>query len=148
MSARVPRPHSLRVVLFSGGRGSGALATQLVANSRVQLTVAINGYDDGASTGEVRRFLGDALGPSDFRKNASRLARVLGTAAEPLIDLLDCRLHVELTGRSTAATLAAAVKGGSTEDPSLEPVTRLAGVPRYGGRGHRHSTARIADRLP
>ena len=35
--------------------------------------MAINGYDDGASTGEVRRFLGDALGPSDFRKNASRL---------------------------------------------------------------------------
>ena len=37
----------------------------------VALTIAINGYDDGASTGEVRRFLGDSLGPSDFRKNAS-----------------------------------------------------------------------------
>src|SRR5687767_7527501 len=64
----------LRVVLFSGGRGSGALATTLVRTPGVSLTVAINGYDDGASTGEVRRLLGDALGPSDFRKNASRLA--------------------------------------------------------------------------
>ena len=127
MSARAPRPTSLRVVLFSGGRGSGALATQLVANPRVQLTVAINGYDDGASTGEVRRFLGDALGPSDFRKNASRLARVLGTASEPLIDLLDSRLHLELTGRNTAAALARAVSSGST-DARLEPVVRLAGV--------------------
>ena len=53
----------------------GALAELLGADARVALTVAINGYDDGASTGEVRRFLGDALGPSDFRKNASRFAR-------------------------------------------------------------------------
>ena len=66
----------LEVVLFSGGRGSGALTALLVTNPRVALTVAVNGYDDGASTGEVRRFLGDSLGPSDFRKNASRLARL------------------------------------------------------------------------
>ena len=75
MSPITSRGSRLRVVLFSGGRGSGALTTQLVSNPRVDLVVAINGYDDGASTGEVRRFLGDALGPSDFRKNASRLAR-------------------------------------------------------------------------
>ena len=130
MSVRVPRPQSLGVVLFSGGRGSGALATQLVANPRVQLTVAINGYDDGASTGEVRRFLCDALGPSDFRKNASRLARVLGTAPEPLIDLLDSRLDPELTERSTAVALAAAVRAGSSDDPRLEVLARLAaGLP-------------------
>ena len=50
-----------RVVLFSGGRGSGVLSKQLLRDPRIQLTLAINGYDDGASTGEVRRFLGDAL---------------------------------------------------------------------------------------
>ena len=53
------------------GRARGARGHR----SGVSLTVAINGYDDGASTGEVRRFLGERLGPSDFRKNASRLAR-------------------------------------------------------------------------
>jgi len=42
----------VRVVLFSGGRGSGALTRQLLGDRRVQLTIAINGYDDGASTGE------------------------------------------------------------------------------------------------
>lgn len=84
-------------MLFSGGRGSGALSAQLVANPRVDLVVAINGYDDGASTGEVRRFLGNALGPSDFRKNASRLARVLGTAPEAVSDLLDERLPADAT---------------------------------------------------
>lgn len=88
---------AIRVVLFSGGRGSGALAELLATDARVDLTVAINGYDDGASTGEVRRFLGDALGPSDFRKNASRLARLRGTAVPSLIEFLDARLTAEAT---------------------------------------------------
>ena len=86
------RGAGLGVVLFSGGRGSGALTRQLVARPGVSLTVAINGYDDGASTGEVRRFLGDSLGPSDFRKNASRLAGELHTAPQEVIELLDARL--------------------------------------------------------
>ena len=85
-------PSELRVVLFSGGRGSGALAELLGADPHVSLTAAVNGYDDGASTGEVRRFLGDALGPSDFRKNASRFARFRHTCPSALVDLLDRRL--------------------------------------------------------
>jgi 2-phospho-L-lactate transferase/gluconeogenesis factor (CofD/UPF0052 family) len=82
----------LNVVLFSGGRGSDALTRQLLARPGVALTVAINGYDDGASTGEVRRFLGGSLGPSDFRKNASRVATELGTCSPALVQLLDARL--------------------------------------------------------
>src|SRR5262245_23158728 len=89
MTGHSPR---VRAVLFSGGRGAGALVRQLVAREGVALTIAINGYDDGASTGEVRRFLGDSLGPSDFRKNVSRLARELGTCPLPLLEALDSRL--------------------------------------------------------
>lgn len=81
----------LKVVLFSGGRGSGVLTRQLVGNPSISLTIAINGYDDGASTGEVRRLLRDSLGPSDFRKNASRLATELQSCAPALIELLDVR---------------------------------------------------------
>src|SRR3954465_738501 len=88
---------TVRVVLFSGGRGSGALMRQLISRAGVSLTIAINGYDDGASTGEVRRFLGDSLGPSDFRKNASRVARELRTCDAALIDLLDARLPAVVT---------------------------------------------------
>ena len=80
------------MVVFSGGRGSSVLSKDLIARPDVRLTLAINGYDDGLSTGEVRRFLGDSLGPSDFRKNASHLARQLQTCAPELIDLLDVRL--------------------------------------------------------
>src|SRR5262245_49951682 len=89
----MPSSHdTVRVVLFSGGRGSGVLSRQLLKDPQIQLTLAINGYDDGASTGEVRRFLGDCLGPSDFRKNASRLASELATCPASLVDLLDSRL--------------------------------------------------------
>src|SRR4051812_27378854 len=97
---------ALRVMLFSGGRGSGALTTALVRMPGVDLTLAINGYDDGASTGEVRRFLGDALGPSDFRKNASRLATALGSCPPALVRLLDQRLPPAATGETVAALIA------------------------------------------
>jgi hypothetical protein len=43
----------------------------------------------------VRRFLGDALGPSDFRKNASRFARLRRTCPPALVDVLDRRLPGE-----------------------------------------------------
>ncbi|HTL46136.1 MAG TPA: 2-phospho-L-lactate transferase CofD family protein [Vicinamibacterales bacterium] len=97
---------SLSVVVFSGGRGSSVLSRELIANPRIDLTLAINGYDDGMSTGEVRRFLGDALGPSDFRKNASHLARALHTCDEGVISLLDRRLPDGTTAAAAIAELA------------------------------------------
>ncbi len=108
----------LRVVLFSGGRGSGALATTLVRTPGVSLTVAINGYDDGASTGEVRRFLGDALGPSDFRKNASRLAGELATAAPGVVSVLDRRLPVD-GARGALDALMADLSAASPRDADV-----------------------------
>lgn len=94
-------------MLFSGGRGSGALAELVATDPRIALTIAINGYDDGASTGEVRRFLGDALGPSDFRKNASRLARLRATCTPALADLLDQRLPDDATADDIGRLIAA-----------------------------------------
>lgn len=117
-------PEPLQVVLFSGGRGSAALARQLVASVAVSLTVVINGYDDGASTGEVRRFLGDSLGPSDYRKNASNLASALRTCAAPLTELLDLRLP---TPYSTAEGLALLTlpRGGAAGDAVATRTSRL-----------------------
>src|SRR5262245_44037344 len=100
-----PSHDTVRVVLFSGGRGSGVLSKQLLKDPHIQLTLAINGYDDGASTGEVRRFLGDSLGPSDFRKNASRLALELSTCSPSLIDMLDARLPDGLSRGEALATV-------------------------------------------
>ena len=103
---------SLSVVVFSGGRGSSVLSRELIANPRIDLTLAINGYDDGMSTGEVRRFLGDSLGPSDFRKNASHLAGVLRTCDDRVVAELDRRLPVGCTREAALAELAGI--GGET----------------------------------
>jgi 2-phospho-L-lactate transferase/gluconeogenesis factor (CofD/UPF0052 family) len=119
-----PSRPRLQVVLFSGGRGSRALAQQLVGSERVDVTLVINGYDDGASTGEVRRFLGDCLGPSDFRKNASRVAAELQTSAS-LIALVDYRLPVDCDVATAVAALAALrQQPPETEGPAAE-VRRL-----------------------
>ncbi len=127
----------VRVVVFTGGRGSVVLSSQLLADPRIELTLAINGYDDGASTGEVRRFLGDCLGPSDYRKNASRLAGQLGTCSPELIALLDHRLPVDCDAEQgmTAVRAAAGLDAsGSALVPGLE---QLRAVERRG----------LADRL-
>jgi 2-phospho-L-lactate transferase/gluconeogenesis factor (CofD/UPF0052 family) len=103
----------VNVVLFSGGRGSTVLSKQLINNPRISLTLAVNGYDDGASTGEVRRFLGDSLGPSDFRKNASRMALELQSCDIGLIELLDLRFP-DGCGVEQAMTALQIMAGNST----------------------------------
>src|ERR1043165_4824033 len=106
-----------RVVLFSGGRGSGVLSKQLLRDPRIQLTLAINGYDDGASTGEVRRFLGDCLGPSDFRKNASRLAKELQRCGPELMGLMDLRFPACCdAGEALAALRSVLIAGAPATD--------------------------------
>src|SRR5438105_4482694 len=110
------------VVVFTGGRGSAVLSERLMAHPRIRLTLAVNGYDDGASTGEIRRFLGDALGPSDFRKNASRVARAKRACAPELIDLLDARLPT----RDDAGALVDELADGRVP---VELAGSAAGVP-------------------
>ena len=63
----------MKVVIFSGGRGSSALTVGLRNSLSKEKTSSItnvtNAYDDGKSTGEIRRvFSNNILGPSDVRK--------------------------------------------------------------------------------
>ncbi len=57
----------LNVVVLNGGRGAGALIPPLLNQPGFQVTSVVNAYDDGKSTGEIRRFF-EMLGPSDIRK--------------------------------------------------------------------------------
>ena len=120
----------LSVVLFSGGRGSTVLSQELIRRPDVRLTLAINGYDDGQSTGEVRRFLGDSLGPSDFRKNASHLARELHTSSDDVLALLDRRLTVGTTADQATAAIEAIPHQGIRERlDAFEAERRTTGRP-------------------
>ncbi|MEO3811574.1 2-phospho-L-lactate transferase CofD family protein [Sphaerisporangium sp. B11E5] len=57
------------VTMFSGGRGGASIARRLLSIPGLGLSLVINGYDNGLSTGALRRYLPGMLGPSDFRKN-------------------------------------------------------------------------------
>ena len=103
----------IKVVLFSGGSGSDVLSHEFLGHPGIDLTLAVNGYDDGASTGELRHFFGDMLGPSDFRKNATRMARDLGTLPDSGIDLLELRLPTPCTREEALGCLQA------VREPSL-----------------------------
>ena len=61
-------PH---IVIFAGGRGNKNLFFELKKQTKLfsELSVIINGLDDGASTGEIRRLFDyKAHGISDFLK--------------------------------------------------------------------------------
>jgi len=57
----------LNVVILNGGRGAAAVIPALLDRQGLHVTSVVNAYDDGKSTGEIRRFFG-MLGPSDIRK--------------------------------------------------------------------------------
>ena len=57
----------INVVVLNGGRGAGTLIPELLKVKGVSLTSIVNAYDDGKSTGAIRKFFG-MLGPSDIRK--------------------------------------------------------------------------------
>ncbi|MGV9007100.1 MAG: 2-phospho-L-lactate transferase CofD family protein [Brevundimonas sp.] len=57
----------LNVVVINGGRGAASLIPALLDRQGLSVTSVVNAYDDGKSTGEIRRVF-DMLGPSDLRK--------------------------------------------------------------------------------
>ena len=57
----------LNVVVINGGRGASTLIPKLLDKENLYVTSIVNAYDDGKSTGEIRRFF-SMLGPSDIRK--------------------------------------------------------------------------------
>ncbi len=81
------------IVIFSGGRGTETITKSLSKYKNITMTLLVNGYDDGLSTGMVRRLIPSMLGPSDFRKNYSRFLSLTGDSSDKsLSELLELRL--------------------------------------------------------
>jgi 2-phospho-L-lactate transferase/gluconeogenesis factor (CofD/UPF0052 family) len=107
-----------RIVLFCGGRGSATIIRALLRQSDVELTLLVNAYDDGLSTGALRNFIPGMLGPSDFRKNLSYLFGNYSHAQYALKSLMEHRLAGD------APDIEKLARFTNTGDPSLldEPV--------------------------
>jgi 2-phospho-L-lactate transferase/gluconeogenesis factor (CofD/UPF0052 family) len=61
----------MNILVFSGGRGTNTILKSLLKYNEFSVKICLNAYDDGLSTGMLRKFIPGFLGPSDIRKNAS-----------------------------------------------------------------------------
>jgi 2-phospho-L-lactate transferase/gluconeogenesis factor (CofD/UPF0052 family) len=85
-------PVATKIILFCGGRGSATIIRALLRQTDIDLTLLVNAYDDGLSTGALRNFIPGMLGPSDFRKNLSYLLGNYSNAQYALRNLMEYRL--------------------------------------------------------
>lgn len=83
------------VVLFSGGRGGGSVLSELLRTPGIGVTVIVNGYDNGLSTGALRDFIPGMLGASDFRKNLVHHLDPDHAREGALLDFLGYRLPAD-----------------------------------------------------
>ncbi len=90
----------INLVLFSGGSGTQSITEALLKHTQISLRILINAYDDGHSTGRLRRFIPGMLGPSDVRKNINRLMPVAERCQQALRSISDHRLPVGFPART------------------------------------------------
>lgn len=87
----------ISIVLFSGGRGTANISRTFLRYPHIRLTVLVNAYDDGLSTGQIREFIPGMLGPSDIRKNIINLMRDDEECYRSLKTILKYRLPVAVS---------------------------------------------------
>lgn len=104
---------TIKVCLFCGGRGSAALIRDLLRRPEVGLSLLVNAYDDGLSTGALREFIPGMLGPSDFRKNMSYLLDLYSAEQYALQRLFEYRMPLDFSATDLAALQRFAASGGT-----------------------------------
>ena len=118
---------NMKVVILSGGTGSIALQKglhQFVDGNRdsrgLDIDVIVNAYDNGLSTGAVRRVLdGKILGPSDVRKNQAVLYE-LTNKQTPFLHILNHRFTVNaLVAEKLCCDVVSQVEEAKSHAPTL-----------------------------
>lgn len=110
----------VKIVLFSGGRGTSIISAFLLDRLNVKLTVAVNAYDDGLSTGRLRAFIPGMLGPSDVRKNITSLMHCNDDSQRKLKYLLEFRFDENVSQDDALACLYAIARLNPAECPFPE----------------------------
>lgn len=81
-----------RIAIICGGS-----TTQKFLNQNSNVSLYINGFDNGKSTGLLRMLYPNTLGYSDFRKNASKIIEIEGNYQ--VSKLIEKRVHSEHLSR-------------------------------------------------
>lgn len=100
----------LNVVVINGGRGAAALIPALLERQGINLTSVVNAYDDGKSTGQIRRFF-SMLGPSDIRKVQELMLPEDDPDYEASLRLFTYRYPLAVDRQAELAALAAFASG-------------------------------------
>src|SRR3954471_13726106 len=106
-----PARSQINVVLFSGGSGTQSITEAFLRHSQIALKILINAYDDGHSTGRLRRFIPGMLGPSDVRKNINRLMPVEERCQQAIKAISDHRLPVGIPRGEALAMIEGILTG-------------------------------------
>jgi 2-phospho-L-lactate transferase/gluconeogenesis factor (CofD/UPF0052 family) len=104
----------LNVAVLNGGRGAATLIKALLARQGLHVTSLVNAYDDGKSTGEIRRRFG-MLGPSDIRKVQELMLPEDDPDFRANLALFRFRFPVGCRHEVAVAEIAAFVDGRSEE---------------------------------
>jgi 2-phospho-L-lactate transferase/gluconeogenesis factor (CofD/UPF0052 family) len=107
----------IEVVLFSGGSGTQSITETLRQHPQISLRILINAYDDGHSTGRLRRFIPGMLGPSDVRKNINRLMDVSERSEKSLQTISDYRLPVGIARETALGQIGGVIEGDVSQLP-------------------------------
>jgi 2-phospho-L-lactate transferase/gluconeogenesis factor (CofD/UPF0052 family) len=86
----------MKIVVFGGGRGCTNIIKSLFTQTDYSVSIIVNAYDNGKSTGRIRKFIPGLLGPSDIRKNVSTLLECYGKPE--LSEFLEFRLQSNVKG--------------------------------------------------
>ena len=95
----------IKISLFSGGTGNDRFVSLIKSIPGAEINIIVNGYDDGKSTGEIRKFIPGILGPSDFRKNLSHLVDLNTNNGRIFRDLLNFRFSNKISRSEFIAVL-------------------------------------------
>jgi 2-phospho-L-lactate transferase/gluconeogenesis factor (CofD/UPF0052 family) len=127
-----------RVVLFCGGTGASQLVRMYAGMDQIDLTVLVNCYDDGLSTGVLRKCVPGLLGPSDVRKNVRSSLRRDRRDFAGLDHVLGHRFRDEREGKAVLARPLSVRTGALSRRSTTalqDSVERFASYLRAGDHG-------------
>ncbi len=119
-SLKQGQDRKLKVLIFCGGSGGKDIIQGLLQYPFFDVSAMVNAYDDGKSTGYLRRIIPGFLGPSDIRKNFSHLIDPANVQKRILKDILEYRFPSSVDDKKALQDLYNIIQGKSVSIPDLD----------------------------